>query len=612
MKKVVFLSIIILKITNPLIGQFQAMDTSFGNNGLVTFDCDPSKNAQEEFRAIELQSDGKILALGYNRLFRYNSNGTLDSTFGRYNVGYDTVRGQDMAVQKDGKMLLVEGFFGIGASRYDTNGIIDSTFNKTGHMGVIYRHMFATILNHRANATAVAIQPDGKSLVGGTYLSGCWSGYGCYDGMALLRININGSVDTSFGDTGRVHDPGNALGANAVNDIAIQSNGRILLTGYTNSIIGLRGFAFIRAVDSSGFVDSAFGSNGEVNLRNLARPIEVNDIAVLPNDDYIVAGSVGGKFALMKFKSDGKSMDTTYGDSGFVYTNFSKAVPNANGLVLKSNGEMMAVGTGYNYLPGGITQVNSGIGKYLSDGTLDSICDFGKLTFGQDSIENIHAYKIKLQKDGKILVAGSTPKRDKLAMMRFHQNWPLHYSAMPADSVCEGYEFNGTEYFNSGVYFDTLSSIQGCDSVVTLNLTINEVETEVIQTGPNLVTTATNATYQWINCHTGNPISGETSQSFTANFNGSYAVIVTQNGCSDTSACFEVTGVGIPELTSADINIYPNPSNGSFTVELPDSPVTQFTVLNMQGSIIYQKQLTNNRKVEINLDAPKRHIYLEN
>ena len=94
-------------------------------------------------------------------------------------------------------------------------------------------------------------------------------------------------------------------------------------------------------------------------------------------------------------------------------------------------------------------------------------------------------------------------------------------------------------------------NVNGCDSLITLNLTVNTPNTSVTQAGANLTSNATSATYQWLVCPGFTPIVGETNQSFTASANGDYAVAVTENGCTDTSACYTVIGIGIQEINNA-------------------------------------------------------------
>ena len=148
-------------------------------------------------------------------------------------------------------------------------------------------------------------------------------------------------------------------------------------------------------------------------------------------------------------------------------------------------------------------------------------------------------------------------------------------------TACNSYTWiDGNTYTsstNTPTY--TLTNAAGCDSVVTLNLTVNTVNNSVTNTTPTLTADATGATYQWLDCNNNYaPIPGETNQSFTATANGSYAVEVTQNGCVDTSACEQVNNVGINEINS-NITLHPNPTtgivelqgiNGSFKVDVYD------------------------------------------
>ncbi|MEX0967439.1 MAG: T9SS type A sorting domain-containing protein [Bacteroidia bacterium] len=95
------------------------------------------------------------------------------------------------------------------------------------------------------------------------------------------------------------------------------------------------------------------------------------------------------------------------------------------------------------------------------------------------------------------------------------------------------------------------------------------IDTSVSQNNNMLTANASGATYQWVDCELDyNPITGENNQSFTAPANGEYAVIITDSTCTDTSACFTITGVGIEDgANSLGITVYPNPTEGKITVD---------------------------------------------
>ncbi|MBL7764510.1 MAG: T9SS type A sorting domain-containing protein [Chitinophagaceae bacterium] len=139
-----------------------------------------------------------------------------------------------------------------------------------------------------------------------------------------------------------------------------------------------------------------------------------------------------------------------------------------------------------------------------------------------------------------------------------------------SQSACDTFWFNGSKLNASGVYYDTLQSIAGCDSLLTLNLTINSVFVGINQNGNTLTALATGANYQWYNCSTNTTIPGAISQTYTATQSGDYAVIVTQNGCTDTSICKSVVVSGMNEtIDDANVSIYPNPFNQILTVKIP-------------------------------------------
>jgi phage gp45-like len=147
-------------------------------------------------------------------------------------------------------------------------------------------------------------------------------------------------------------------------------------------------------------------------------------------------------------------------------------------------------------------------------------------------------------------------------------------SSSISHTECESYTWplNGVTYYNSGNYSSTVTNFMGCDSVITLNLTIPDVYTAVNETGITLQALANPATYQWLDCDNNfSIITNETNQTFTPALNGNYAVEITQNGCVDTSACFVITNVGLLENEfGKSLMVYPSPTQGIVTVELLD------------------------------------------
>ncbi len=174
------------------------------------------------------------------------------------------------------------------------------------------------------------------------------------------------------------------------------------------------------------------------------------------------------------------------------------------------------------------------------------------------------------------------------------------------ETACNSYTaHDGVIYTTSGVKTAVIPNAAGCDSTITINLTINTVDVSVTQNGAILTANATGALYQWLDCNNGySAITGETGQSFSATRNGSYAVRVTQNNCPDTSACYAVTTVGILENTfSNEIRVYPNPTDGIMKIDLGESlPESVVSLNDVNGRLIWQSTYKNTQMFELNLN----------
>ena len=150
-----------------------------------------------------------------------------------------------------------------------------------------------------------------------------------------------------------------------------------------------------------------------------------------------------------------------------------------------------------------------------------------------------------------------------------------------------------------------------CDSLVTLDLTINPINITITNTSLTLTANQTGATYQWLDCDNGNvAIPSETSQSYTAITNGNYAVEVSLGSCVDTSACENISIVGINEnILGETISIYPNPTSGVATINLGTIKEATITILNITGEELYNINQINESQVEVSLSDYSKGIY---
>jgi hypothetical protein len=189
-------------------------------------------------------------------------------------------------------------------------------------------------------------------------------------------------------------------------------------------------------------------------------------------------------------------------------------------------------------------------------------------------------------------------------------------------SICQGssFTFNGQTLTAAGTYKDTLTSATGCDSVITLNLTVNPLPTKpvITQAGNVLTCSVTASAYQWsLNAST---IGGATSKQYTITQSGPYTVQVTDaNGCKNTSDVFNgiVTGIEDIDGTAFDCSVYPNPNNGKFTVLVSNDKASdvQITCHNVIGEIVYTGdfQMSNGQmKTELDLTTVAKGVYIVN
>lgn len=442
------------------------LDRTFGGDGKVATSFAPAAGSAA---GIAVQSDNKIVVAGTAggdfALVRYLPDGTLDTAFsgdGKASLslasGGESVTG--MALQADGKIVVAgyvtnDGIERMAVARFLTNGEPDPAFGSGG----------STVFDFggRSLATCVALQADGKIVLGGA------TGVG-YD-MALARCNADGTLDPTFGSGGKVTTSFGSYTDYAM-AIALQPDGKILLGGYTAATAFTpqsQSFAVARYLPD-GSLDPSFGSagSGKVTVKTGLSAESVRALAVLPNGDiaavgytvqnygsptgnrgigtaafdangqvlgtfglfsygltqegaamalqgdggYVVAGSHynGNKdeFLLCRFGSSG--FDTSFGSYGYAYTQMSGGEDMASCAALAADGKIYVAGSTWAGLGGSrATGHDFAIARVTASGALDT-------TFSGDGIQTTSiaandstdmATAMALQADGKPVVIGS-------------------------------------------------------------------------------------------------------------------------------------------------------------------------------------------------------------
>jgi hypothetical protein len=165
---------------------------------------------------------------------------------------------------------------------------------------------------------------------------------------------------------------------------------------------------------------------------------------------------------------------------------------------------------------------------------------------------------------------------------------------------------NNQTYNQSGQYTTQLTSAAGCDSSITIDLTIIQVDTQIQLQGLTLTASATNATFQWLDCAANfTMIAGAVGQSYLVATNGQYAVAVTQQGCTDTSQCISIQNVGLFQITNYDkFVLWPNPAKTTVQVALPHG--CEFLQLfDVYGRLLMQEEVWGLSEIQWTLNLPK-------
>ncbi|MES2285354.1 MAG: T9SS type A sorting domain-containing protein [Bacteroidota bacterium] len=160
-------------------------------------------------------------------------------------------------------------------------------------------------------------------------------------------------------------------------------------------------------------------------------------------------------------------------------------------------------------------------------------------------------------------------------------------------------------------YTVTGTDVNNCSNTATTTINVDPLpDVTTILNETTISANQSGAVYQWLDCNNGlSPISGATNQSYTATVNGNYAVIVSMNTCSDTSTCVNVNITGISEIPNNNnqLIIFPNPGNGSLTIQSTSDGV--YTIMNESGQQIQLFELNSGNKFTINIEDLSTGIY---
>lgn len=391
------------------------LDPSFNYRGRTIL-TDVGDGTFETADAMAVQPDGKIVVVGYSSpadrpsndfaLVRYESTGHVDKQFGDNGRVLTHFQGPEtgdfasaVAIDSIGRIVAAghstsNGGSDFAVARYNPDGTLDSTFNATGKV--------LTDFGGGDAATAVAIDWNDKIVVAGYSDAG-----GTYD-FAVVRYNVDGTLDTTFNATGRVLTDLRVGSIDYTTAAIIQSDGKIVVGGVSEAGGMVNDFALVR-YNPNGSLDPTFNATGKVFTDfSGSGSYDVLHALALQSDGKIVAvgdSNADGRrsFAVARYTTTG-ILDGTFNATGKVLTNFGSGDTSVGAVAIQSDGNIVAAG----YIEFRSTDgrgFDFALARYNTDGTLDRTFNSTGQVLTDIGGADV-AYGVGIQANGKIVAAG--------------------------------------------------------------------------------------------------------------------------------------------------------------------------------------------------------------
>jgi uncharacterized delta-60 repeat protein len=388
-------------------------DPNFGTNGQVITSFAPTYNLAK-LNDIALQADGKIVAAGIAldnspptvirlQLVRYNPDGSLDQAFGQNGAtSFPSIfftEATAIAVQTDGKILVAGSIymepFAFALARYNTDGTLDNSF---GQNGLVLTDFTGFEERSQGRVCEILLTPDNKITVVGTkQFSYFLDDFTIFPRQvfAMVRYNQDGSLDESFGHFGKTLTE-ISPNWNVADSAALQSDGKILVLGtsvWIKSANPLTSFTKATMVryNSNGSIDTSFADNGVLSFAVNS----LNSFITAPNRQILLY--IRG--ILQLYNEDGSFNRQIL--AGYVPLSNGQYF-NARSFARQADGKLVALGN----IIANNNLVEVAFARYHADGQLDA--SFGNNGIARrEAVLSLDSEKIIIQPDGKILAAGN-------------------------------------------------------------------------------------------------------------------------------------------------------------------------------------------------------------
>ena len=383
------------------------LDASFSGDGVAQTDLSSDRSGSDAAFGVAVDANGRIVAVGRTSgsggrfaLVRYHSDGTLDLAFGgdgkvRTNIRPGADVAFDVAVQDDGAIVVVgrAGVRGgaLALARYEADGTLDQTFRGDGTV--------VTRFDDPAEATSVAIQPDGKIVVVGRAGADLLVARYRQDGRLDDMFRSGGTVRTDFGP-----------GREVASAVSIDVDGAIVAAGTA----GVRGSSVIDSMfavaryDGDGRLDPTFGGDGTVEVELSSAGDIVHGVATDTTGRIVVVGTTGvGAIepdtwsAVLRLDTNG-TLDPTFSDDGVRVRNITNRPDVATDVAVQNDGKVVVSGSSIG--PGRCCPSRGWVLRYQATGRPDLTFEGGEVV--TDPADARATFAVAIQADGRIVVAG--------------------------------------------------------------------------------------------------------------------------------------------------------------------------------------------------------------
>jgi uncharacterized delta-60 repeat protein len=391
-----------------------ALDPDFGDAGTL-------HSALSEGRAVAIQPNGKIVVVGPTAQNRFGvarllPDGSIDPSFGggdgETKIWFASPPNgcfggfNDVVLQPDVKIVAVGVACGdVAVARFLPDGALDPQF---GTGGTVRTPVSKT--GSRAEANAVALQPDGKIVVIGAKP-------GSESDVAIFRYDPDGTLDTTFhGDGTLVSDvPGSAYAT----DVAVDANGDIWIAGVESGVVpSVEAVPLLARYLPHGRLDPAFGDGGVVRLPSQTLGVHTA-LALDARGRAVLAATIAKNFLVARVDGDG-SLDRTFSSDGVVTTSLTKGCCDRPlDLTLQADRRIVLLAAG---TTGGGSQDLLGLARYTPDGRLDgSFGDHGKVRTPFDDPARIFSGGLAIAPNGDLIATGASNEQGHavLVMARY-------------------------------------------------------------------------------------------------------------------------------------------------------------------------------------------------